>query len=109
MLGKDNAPGGFVRNMSIDTSVDNPNESCELSSGNLHGNFVVFDPSKEPNTCYNGQWLPLRDDQPWILDQSWGNILTGYQEARSPHARRLGKTKHDRSRIGIAHDTRNGF
>lgn len=56
MLGRENAPGGFVLNMSVDTSVDNPNESCELSSGNLHGNFVVFDPSKEPNTCYNGQW-----------------------------------------------------
>ncbi|XP_009592212.1 uncharacterized protein [Nicotiana tomentosiformis] len=56
-VSRDNAPAGFVLNMSIDTNLANPTATCQLSSGNLHGNFVVFDSSKEPNRCFNGRCL----------------------------------------------------
>lgn len=59
-ISKYNTPRGVVLDFSIDTNAPNPNASCKMSSGNLHGNFVLFDPSKDPGRCSDNetcQWL----------------------------------------------------
>lgn len=52
-ISKSNVGTGLVFTFPIDTSADNPTASCQMSSGTLHGNFLLFDPSKDPSRCAN--------------------------------------------------------
>nr|XP_009793928.1 PREDICTED: uncharacterized protein LOC104240746 [Nicotiana sylvestris] len=52
-ISKSSVGTGLVFTFPIDTNAANPTASCQLSSGTLHGNFVLFDPSIDQNRCAN--------------------------------------------------------